>query len=79
MASSLSSSGGTLTKFSIRESCAVRSVLFELFSQLLKPTKHSVAGFEEIAKIVHCGLSQLHDALVGAFAPILATRNDWQI
>ena len=28
---------------------------------------------EEVAKIVHCGLRQLHAALVGAYAPTFAT------
>jgi hypothetical protein len=34
---------------------------------------------KEVAKIVHCGLRGLHAALIGAYAPMLATRSDWQI
>jgi hypothetical protein len=28
-------------------------------------------------KIVHCGLSRSHAALIGAYVPMLATRSEW--
>ena len=32
---------------------------------------------KQVAKIVQCGLSRLHAALVGAYAPMLAIQGEW--